>query len=152
MNNRIFKTTRELSPFIKEMVDKEKQVQLTVTGNSMFPLFAHLRDSVVVKKSDKYKKYDIILYLRTNGDLILHRIVKVKNKEFYLCGDNQTIIEYPIYEEQIIGKVVSFTRKGKDINMNNLFNKIYERLWCLVLKKRITILKFLLKMWRVIKK
>ena len=60
MNNRIFKPTRELAPFICEMINNGKSVQLTVTGNSMFPLFAHLRDSVVVKKAPYYKKYDII--------------------------------------------------------------------------------------------
>lgn len=151
MNNRIFKTTKELAPFIKEMVDKEKQVQLTVTGNSMFPLFSHLRDSVVVKKTDDYKKYDIILYLRTNGDLILHRIVKVKDGVFYLCGDNQMVIEYPIFKEQVIGKVVAFTRKGREFQFDGFISRIYARFWCLNLKFRKHILRFALKIWRIIK-
>lgn len=152
MNNRIFKTTKELTPFIKEMISKDKQVNLTVTGNSMFPLFSHLRDSVTVKKFNEYKKYDIILYVRNNGDLVLHRIVKVKNNEFYLCGDNQTLIEYPIYPEQVIGKVVSFTRKGKVYDFNSFLSMLYARFWVLSLKIRRPLLRFALKIWRIIKK
>lgn len=148
VNNRIFKTTKELTPFITEMINKEKSVQLTVTGNSMFPLFAHLRDSVVVRKSEQYKKYDIILYVRTNGDLILHRIVDVKDGVFYLCGDNQTLIEYPIYKEQVIGKVVSFTRKNKNSKINSFFPFIYSRLWCFNINLRPKVLRFLVKIWR----
>ena len=151
MNNRNFKNKKKIAHFIKEMVDKEKQVQLTVTGNSMFPLFAHLRDSVVVKKAPYYKKYDIILYLRVNGDLVLHRIVKVKNKEFFLCGDNQTEIEYPIYENQVIGKVVSFTRKGKTVDIDSFISKVYAFIWCLILKIRRPVLKLAIKVWRIIK-
>ncbi len=152
MNNRIFKTTKELTPFIQEMINKDKQVNLTVTGNSMFPLFSHLRDSVTVKKFNEYKKYDIILYIRNNGDLVLHRIVKVKNNEFYLCGDNQTLIEYPIYPNQVIGKVVSFTRKGKVYDFNSFLSMFYARFWVLSLKIRKPLLIFALKIWRIIKK
>lgn len=152
MNSRIFKTTKELTPFIKEMIDKEKSVQLTVTGNSMFPLFAHLRDSVVIKKSDNYGKYDIILYVRENGDLILHRIVKVKDEVFYLCGDNQTAIEYPIYKEQVIGKVVSFTRKNKNFDINGFIPWLYSRFWCINIKMRTPVIRFLIKIWRRIKR
>lgn len=152
MNNRIFKTTKELTPFIKEMIDKDKQVNLTVTGNSMFPLFSHLRDSVTVKKFNEYKKYDIILYVRKNEDLVLHRIVKVKNNEFYLCGDNQTLVEYPIYPEQVIGKVISFTRKGKVYLFNSFFSMLYARFWVMCLKIRRPLLKLALKIWRIIKK
>ena len=152
MNNRIFKPTRELTPFIKEMVQNEKKVQITVTGNSMFPLFSHLRDSVVIEGANEYRKYDIILYVRKNGDLILHRIVKVKNNEFYLCGDNQTVVEYPIYKEQVIGKVISFTRKGKQIEFDSFFSKAYSVFWCMNIKMRKYLLKLALYIWRNIKK
>lgn len=151
MNNRIFKTTKELTPFIKKMVDEEKQVQLTVTGNSMFPLFSHLRDSVVVKKADEYKKYDIILYVRNNGDLILHRIVKVKDGVFYLCGDNQTVIEHPIYKEQVIGKVVAFTRKDKEFQFESFISTVYAKIWCICIGFRKPVLRLALKIWRIIK-
>ncbi|MBE7020288.1 MAG: helix-turn-helix transcriptional regulator [Ruminococcaceae bacterium] len=151
MNNRIFKPTRELIPFITEMIRNNKKVQLTVTGNSMFPLLTHLRDSVTVKGSDNYKKYDIILYVRNNGDLILHRIVKVKKGIYYLCGDNQTVIEYPIYKDQIIGKVVSVKRKDKDFDINNIIYCLYSFFWCLNVKIRKPALRIALKIWGVIK-
>ncbi|MBE7029041.1 MAG: hypothetical protein E7405_02190 [Ruminococcaceae bacterium] len=152
MNNRIYKTTKELTPFIKEMLENNKSVQLTVTGNSMFPLFKHLRDTVTVKKTDDYKKYDIILYLRKNGELVLHRVVKVKDEVFYLCGDNQILIEYPIYKDQIMGKVTSFVRKGKSIKADSFISKFYAVFWCFLLKVRKPVIKALLKIWGFIKR
>ncbi len=151
MNNRIFKPTRELTPFIKEMIQNNRRVQLTVTGNSMFPLLSHLRDSVTIEGCEDYKKYDIILYVRKNGDLILHRIVKRKKDVFFLCGDNQTVIEYPIYKEQIIGKVVSMKRKEKNFTTKNVFYGLYSFLWCINMKIRKPVLRFALKIWGVVK-
>lgn len=150
MNNRIYKTTAELTPFIKDMTKDGKSVRITVTGNSMFPLFTHLRDSVVVKKTDDYKKYDVILYLRTTGDLVLHRVVKKKDGVYYLCGDNQTVVEHPIYEDQIIAKVISYTRKGKEVEFKSFFNMLFARFWCLNIKLRKPVLLFALKVWRKI--
>lgn len=151
MNNKIFKTTRELTPFILDMIKRGKSVNITVTGNSMFPLFADTRDTALIAESDKYKKLDIILYLRDNGDLILHRIVKKKNETYYLCGDNQITVEYPIYDKQIIGKVISFVRKGKNVRTSNLFYILYSYFWCLNLNLRKPLMKYALKARGLIK-
>ena len=151
MNNKIYKSTEELSPFISEVISSGKSIKLTVTGNSMFPLFTHERDTVEIRKSPVYRKYDIILYTRSSGELVLHRIVK-KKKDFYcLCGDNQLVCEYPIYENQIIGKVVGFTRKGKQVSEDNFFNRLYSRFWCLSIKLRKPVLRTALKIWSKIK-
>lgn len=151
MNNKIFKTTRELTPFITDMIKRGKSVNITVTGNSMFPLFADTRDTALISKSDKYKRLDIILYLRDNGDLVLHRIVKKKKGIYHLCGDNQLTIEYPIYENQIIGKVVSFVRKGKNVKTSNIFYILYSYFWCLNIKLRKPLMKYALKARGLIK-
>ena len=64
MNNKIYKSTEELTPFIMEMISKGKSVKLTVTGNSMFPLFCHEREIVEIRKCPVYRKYDIITVSR----------------------------------------------------------------------------------------
>lgn len=151
MNNRILKSTKELTPFITEMISKGKSVKLTVTGNSMFPLFTHERDIAEIKKAPVYRKRDVILYLRTTGDLVLHRIVKVKDNVFYLCGDNQLAVEYPIYEDQIIGKLVAFTRKGKEATCDSFFYRAYSFFWCISIKLRKPVLRTALKIWSKIK-
>ena len=149
MNNKIYKSTEELTPFIIDMISKGKSVKLTVTGNSMFPLFCHEREIVEIRKCPVYRKYDIILYVRKSGELVLHRIVKVKDDVFHLCGDNQLVVEYPIYEDQIIGKVVSFNRKGKEYAFDSFFSKAYARIWCLSLKLRKPLMKLIFKIYRM---
>ena len=151
VNNKIYKSTEELTPFITDMINSGKSVKLTVTGNSMFPLFAHERDIVEIKKCPVYRKYDIILYVRTTGTLVLHRIVKKKDGIFYLCGDNQLIVEHPIYEDQIIGKVIEYKRKGKIINSDSFINKLYSRFWCINIKLRKPLLLTALKIRRKFK-
>ena len=78
-------------------------------------------------------------------------IVKKKDDVFYLCGDNQTVIEYPIYKNQIIGKVVSINRKGKDFGIKNIIYCLYSFFWCLNIKLRKPVLRYALKIWGVIK-
>ena len=54
---------KELAPVIEQSVNQGKQVKFTITGNSMFPLFANRRDQVIVEKAEDIKKYDIVLTL-----------------------------------------------------------------------------------------
>ena len=151
MNNKIYKSTEELTPFITDVINSGKSIKLTVTGNSMFPLFSHERDVVEIRKFPVYRKYDIILYLRTDGTLVLHSIVKKRDDVFYLCGDNQLVVEYPIYENQIIGKVTEYKRKGRVISSDSFINKLYSRFWCLNIKLRKPVLRAALKVWSKIK-
>ena len=151
MNNKVYKSTNELTPFISEVINNGKSVKLTVTGNSMFPLFTHERDIVEIKKSPVYRKRDVILYVRTTGDLVLHRIVKKKEGVFYLCGDNQTAVEFPIYEDQIIGKLISYERKGKASDCDSFLYRIYSFLWCVSIKLRKPVLRTMLKVWELLK-
>ncbi len=149
MNNRIYKSTKELTPFIIDMIGKGKSVKLTVTGNSMFPLFCNEREIVEIQKCPVYRKYDIILYVRTTGDLVLHRVVKKKDGIFYLCGDNQLVVEHPIYEDQIIGKVVSFNRKGKEYDFDSFLSKAYAFIWCFNIKLRKPLMKVIFMLYRL---
>lgn len=126
----------EIAPVIKEVVDGGGNFTLGVTGISMCPLFWENRDSVILSKPDKIKKFDIILYKRSNGHFVLHRIVKIKNNIYSLCGDNQNVIEYPIYPEQVIAKVIGFIRKGKVYKTSDFIYKLYVFIWGHTLKCR----------------
>ena len=148
MNNFILKTTEDLTPFIQEVIGKGQSLKITVTGNSMFPLFSHMRDTVTLKQASHYKKYDIILYQRSNGELVLHRIVKKKGEVFFLCGDNQTMQEHPIYPDQVIARVTEFTRKGKNRSVSHALYRLYSFFWCLNLPLRKPVLLFALKLRR----
>lgn len=119
----------DLGPLVSDLVSSGGEVRLTVVGNSMFPTMRNGIDSVVVKKKDKIKKYDIPLYKRDSGEYILHRIVEVKGEVFSCSGDNQKVVESPVYKEQIIGCVSGFYRNKKYISCDNLFYRLYSFLW-----------------------
>ena len=59
---------KELAPFIEEAIAQGKDVRLTVTGYSMYPLLRSGTDDVVLKKHDELKKYD---YSDAQKDLLV---------------------------------------------------------------------------------
>jgi len=123
----------ELSPLMKEILENGGEVVFTVKGNSMTPLLRHGRDEVcIVKPQDNIlRKYDIPLFVRKDGKYILHRIVKVKPDGYVVMGDNQKTKEYPVLPSQVIGVVKGVWRGGKYISCDNLWYRLYCRLWAL---------------------
>lgn len=127
MNEQMRVTLSELLPIIDEMLASGKEVCFSPKGTSMLPLLNPDRDSVVVKSPPKkLKKYDLPLYRRSNGQFVLHRVVKVaKNGSYVMCGDNQFSRESGIRQNQIIGIVTSFYRNGKHIQSTNFLYRLY---------------------------
>ncbi len=146
------KHIRDISPVIEECLNLGKQVRLTVIGTSMFPLLGHLRDSAILEKQTSYEKYDVIFYRRKDGACVLHRIIGVKNGAFVLCGDYQTEPEYPIYPEQVLGKMVQFLRKGKQCSADSFGLRCYSVLWCAVRPLRPKLLRLAIKLRGWLKK
>ena len=136
----------KIEPTIREIVGAGGVVRLTVTGKSMLPTLVEKRDSVLLKKPDRIKKGDIVLYQRKNGDYVLHRIVKKKKDCFCLCGDNQTMIECPVYAEQIFGLVSGIVRKGEVIPVTNIKYRIASFVWTNFIKLRPFILRNYVKL------
>lgn len=138
----------KIEPTIREIVGAGGVVRLTVTGQSMFPTLVEKRDSVLLKKPDRIKKGDIVLYQRKNGDYVLHRIVKKKKGEFSLCGDNQTMVECPIYRQQIFGVVSGIVRKGVTIPVTDVKYRVVSFIWTRFIGLRPFLLRNYVKMKR----
>ncbi len=113
------------------VLEEGRSVKFTVVGNSMSPIFCSNRDRVTVKKADKIKKYDVILYRRDNGEYVLHRVVGKGKLGYKLCGDNQLIVEYPVRAENVIAVMTSFERNGKETDADCLWYRVYSVLWCM---------------------
>lgn len=126
----------EIAPLIKEAVSGGKEVRLTVTGFSMFPILRGWSDDVILSKPGKVKKYDVVLFERDNGEYIFHRVIKKKNGILTIAGDNETKKEYPVYEEKVIAKMTAFIRSGKTYNVTFLPYMIYSRLWLFIFPLR----------------
>lgn len=53
-----------------------------------------------------------------------------------MCGDNQFVNEKGITQEQIIGIVEHFSRKGKEYSGTEMSYKFYCIVWCKTVKIR----------------
>lgn len=104
----------------------------TNSGDSMKPLIRQGKDVVVISPvNGKLKKYDVPLYRRKSGQYVLHRILKVRNSDYVVCGDNRWTTESGVTDEQIIGVLTSVIRNGKsEISVTDICYRIYVHLWC----------------------
>lgn len=128
----------EFETIIKDVLDSGGEFQMFPKGSSMLPLLREKIDSVVlVKPQGQLKTGDILLYKRSNGQYVLHRIVKVNQNSYELCGDNQIQIETKVSDTDIIGVVGYFYRREKKITDRNLIYKCYNFLWKSFILRRI---------------
>ena len=115
----------------------------TVVGYSMMPLLRQRKDIILLEKPNgRLKKYDVPLYQRANGKLVLHRILKVRENDYVICGDNCYTKEYGITDDMIIGV------------LTNKKYLLYVHLWCDFFYIRAGILRILSlarRCWRKIR-
>lgn len=99
-------------------------------GTSMLPLLHNSGDAVTLIQPENIKLNDIVLYKRANGEFVLHRIVRIYERNYGLCGDNTFAIEQGISDEDIVAKVSEINRNGKLISLNsNKLYKLYSFVW-----------------------
>lgn len=122
----------ELIPLIEECLASGGSVRIGVTGISMTPLLHNLRDTVVLKKPDRISKYDIVLHKRKNGQYILHRVIAKKGDILTIAGDFETEKEYPVSTDDVLAKVVSFCRNGKEYSADDFIIRLYAVLWVFI--------------------
>lgn len=130
----------EISQLLQDGLDAE----FTVVGNSMWPFLVSKRDKVTLRKAEigSLKKGDIVLF-KTEDRYILHRITKLKNARVQTTGDSNCYRDNFVSVENILGLVVSFTRKGKQISCNNVLYKFISTVWRVLFPVRPALLRFL---------
>lgn len=132
----------ELSTYEAELKERGRIIHTNV-GKSMMPLLRENRDVMIIDRPEgRLKKYDCPLYKRPDGKYILHRIIKVREKDYVICGDHCTVKEYGITDEHIIGVLTGVIRDGKVISMDDPKYKLYYHLWVDFFYIRVAILKF----------
>lgn len=83
-----------MSESIERVLAEQGYLLRPIEGDSMMPLLEQTTDLVkLIPAPPRLKQYDLPLYRRPNGALVLHRIVKVKRKHYIICGDNRTRYE-----------------------------------------------------------
>ena len=115
----------------EEQLAKNGKLIYTNRGDSMMPLIKQGRDLLIIKPvHGRLKKYDVPLYKRDSGQYVLHRILKVRKKDYVICGDNRWVKEYGIRDRHIIGVLTAVVRNGKEISVNEWKYRLYVHLWC----------------------
>ncbi len=89
-----------------------KTVTYFTVGVSMRPLLTERKTHVMIAPLEKAENGDILLFVRKNGALVLHRCIRQDNDFYYMRGDNTCGFER-IRKEQAIGIVTHIYRKGK---------------------------------------
>lgn len=116
-------------PLIREKLDSGNSIRIFPRGTSMLPMLRQGIDSVVLSPlPEKLNRFDLPLYQRTNGQYVLHRIVKCG--QTYTCvGDNQFILEDGLQHGQMIAMVTCFYRGDRMIQTNSVGYRLYIRFW-----------------------
>ncbi len=127
----------------EEEIERSGKIIYSNKGVSMMPLIKQGRDLMVIEKKGegRLRRYDAPLFKRENGQYVLHRILKVRENDYVLCGDHQWIKEYGITDDQIIGVLTAVIRKGRMVPVTKFSYRMYVHLWCDFFWVRALILK-----------
>lgn len=111
-------------------LEQSGELIYTTSGVSMYPMLRNRRDIVHIKKCDGVlKRYDLPLYVRKSGKLVLHRILRVRNDHYIICGDNCFSLEKVPFDA-VKGYVDEFWRNDKHYTNGNILYRIYVHIWC----------------------
>ena len=120
----------EYDALIREVLASGGEFRLYPHGTSMLPLIRQGIDSVALRSLDRPpRKYDILFYQRQDGSYILHRVKEVTDKGLILWGDNHTMLEFGVTEDQIIGYAARVFRGEKELDCRSFKYRVYLWLW-----------------------
>ncbi|OGI07960.1 MAG: signal peptidase I [Candidatus Margulisbacteria bacterium GWF2_35_9] len=120
MNNKI------MFSILKHKTESQNSFQITVVGNSMFPVLKD-GDKVLIKKAKEYEVGSVIVFKYNDEGLLIHRILEIKDGKYYCKGDNCYRLE-EVGKNDIIGKVLDIPSVDIDfINMSLEVNKEFVR-------------------------
>ena len=120
----------EYDELIREVLASGGEFRLYPHGTSMLPLIRQGIDSVALRTLDRPpRKYDILFYQRRDGSYILHRVKESKAEGLTMWGDNHTMLEYGITEENIIGYAARVFRGETELDCQSLKYRTYLWLW-----------------------
>ena len=126
----------------EEEIKKSGKIIYTNVGDSMMPYIKQGRDVLVISEANgRLNKYDVPLYKRDSGQYVLHRILKVRENDYVICGDNRWNKEYGITDRHIIGILTGVIRDGQEIPVTSRKYRIYVHLWCDLFPVRAFILR-----------
>lgn len=129
--NKLTLGINEIWELAEPVIASDGEFRLFHKGVSMMPLLRQGIDSVMLAKLNREpKKYDIVAYRRPNGQIVIHRIMKIKKDECIMCGDNHGELERGITKGNILAIVKGIYRDEEyiDLATSKWYKKYLKRL------------------------
>ncbi|MBQ7133531.1 MAG: S24/S26 family peptidase [Ruminococcus sp.] len=152
--------TAEYLNALCSILSQGEGVSTVVTGSSMAPFLISNKSWVYLEKTEnKLSKGDIALYVRSNGDFVLHRVYKVDGDDLYFVGDAQSVIEGPVPHSRVKGVVTKYKRRKNWHDTSTLVWRFFSKIWirnikfrCFAMKTYFSFRRFLHKIIYIIHK
>ena len=98
-------------------------------GISMKPMIPNKEGIVEIHKLEgPAKRYDLVMYVRNEKQGVVHRVVKVREDDYIIIGDNCWQFEY-VKKDTVHGIVKKFYRHGKWYDVDNKWYRLYVHIW-----------------------
>ena len=94
---------------------RQGQAVIAVTGVSMNPTLL-AGDFITIAPSPTYTIGDILVFRYKHRELLVHRLLDIREGRYYCKGDNALRME-DILPEQIFGRVTAIERHGQEVLM-----------------------------------
>lgn len=114
--------------------DDGLSVRFTPSGVSMLPTIIGDSDIVTLSPPDEIRCYDVVLFCRPSGELVLHRVIGIRDDCLTISGDNQYTIER-ITREDVIAVMTALTHKEREIDLDGVRYRLRVRF--LMIKKHL---------------
>ena len=113
---------------IEEVIEKRGFIATHPIGASMRP-FIKAGDTVILKKFDgNLSEGDCVLFFKSDGKAVLHRVVFVGEEEILTRGDFEKSCDEPIKRSQIVGVLTEYVTNKKTISVGDeRYVKKYRR-------------------------
>ena len=112
-----------------EELEKHGRYFSVPQGVSMMPMIHNKKGVVEVRKLEgEAKRYDLVLYIRGAEQGVIHRVLRVRDKDYIIAGDNCWRKEY-VPKEKVVGIIRSFYRNGKWYDVSDRGYQLYAHLW-----------------------
>lgn len=126
---------------IEKVLERDGFYVGTPVGDSMWPLLHGRVDSVVLRKESEPRKYDVMLYRRANGQLVLHRYYGRDRKGRRLfAGDNQTRFERQTEDAEILAVMIAYYKGEKKYYVDQYPNRLYDIFWVRLFFPRVPVI------------
>lgn len=120
----------EFESISTKILSSGMQLRFKANGSSMRP-FIYDGDVVTIVRVEvqRLKRGEVILARLESGRIVVHRILRCEGQSFLVQGDALLHPDGYVSYENILGKVVSINRAGREHYLDTGLNRLAVTIW-----------------------